>query len=117
MQIEVNQENIIKFNLVQMTGNSVEVLLQRAEEARQSGYVLAVQIPDDLIHMNVFDAAGSQAVDEEELRAQDQMVNPIVGDSPQPAYGRVVEVHVEGPVDDPSGEIVEGEIVESHFDD
>jgi len=64
MHVEINETNIDKFGLVKLTGNSREVLLSRAAEAAESGYLLSFNIPDDLIHQNVFDIAESMEVDD-----------------------------------------------------
>lgn len=78
MQIEVNEQNIVLYGLVQYTGNSTEVLLKHAEEARENGYVLTCEVPDtDDIDVNVFDAAGSEPSKDEDPDRQ----NPIMGSS------------------------------------
>lgn len=71
MQVEINAENIVKYNLVQLTGNPAEVLLQRAAEAEQEGYVLACTIPDthEYLEQNIFEAAGSSQMTREEQDA------------------------------------------------
>ena len=77
MQIEVNEQNIVLYGLVQLTGNSTETLLMHAEQARQNGYVLTCRIPDieqDLIDMNVFEAVDSKPSEEDDGRE-----NPIMG--------------------------------------
>ena len=63
MDVEVNEENIDLFALVEFTGNSREVMLSRAAEARQNGYILSVKIPDDELHHNVFESYLSQTID------------------------------------------------------
>lgn len=66
MQVEVNETNIDQFGLVQLTGNTREELLVRADEAATHGFVLSVTVPDDqLIEQNVFDYA--QKVKPEDL--------------------------------------------------
>jgi hypothetical protein len=57
MHVEVNETNIAVFELVQMTGNSREVLLNAAAEAAKKGYILHCQIPDpeDPIEVNAFE--------------------------------------------------------------
>ena len=114
MQVEVNEHNIIKFGLVQLTGNSVEVLLTRAKEAEAAGYVLAVEIPDDQVRMNMFDVGRGAPVDEDVLRQQDATENPIVGDSfrAKAPTGRQIEVTVEGVVELPDEDAIDGEIME-----
>ena len=66
MHVEVNEQNIILFGLVQLTGNSAEEMLAKAAEAREEGYTLTCEIPsiaEDLIKVNMFDAAGSEEAD------------------------------------------------------
>lgn len=66
MQIEVTLESIVRYGLVQLTGNSSEKMMELAEEAKQNGHVLCVEVPDDdLVHMNIFEAAGSSPADPE----------------------------------------------------
>lgn len=56
MQVEVNEENIIKYGLVQFTGNTMEMMLLAARRAEVEGYTLLCEIPDDnKIDINVFD--------------------------------------------------------------
>ena len=55
--IEVNEENIDRFALHELTGNTREEMLSRAAEARMNGYTLSCEVPDDLIHLNIFDTA------------------------------------------------------------
>lgn len=104
MQVEVTLENIIAFNLVELTGNSAETLLKRAKEAEEAGYILAVEIPDDKIDMNVF----QHGVD---VRPADPDLQPGDGQSPygsgqtEPASGRRIDV-----------EVVEGEVIDSRED-
>ena len=63
MRVEVTEQNIIIFGLVQLTGNSSEVLMERAREAEKSGYILSVEVPDtDDIDVNLFDLGRSQEV-------------------------------------------------------
>lgn len=84
MKVEVNEVTIVRFNLVGLTGNSTAELMELAEEAKASGYVLTVEIPDDvLVHANVFDTTSSRVVEEEpEVR------NPIEGEF---VSGEVIE--------------------------
>lgn len=66
-QVEVNEQNIILFGLVQLTGNSSEDLMRAAKEAEGNGYILAVTIPDDKIDVNIFEHMASEpAADEEQ---------------------------------------------------
>lgn len=101
MQVEVNDANITQFGLVELTGNTRELLMTRAREAEESGYVLSVEIPDTLIHMNVFDMAPSSPSEAETDRR-----NPIMDPEPDKAApGR--DVHVE---------VVLGEVIDSRED-
>lgn len=113
MQIEVTPENIIKFNLVELTGNSSEVMMRRAKEAEEAGYVLTVDIPDDQVRrMNVFEHGiapsgaderfqpdgGKSLLDEDKLASQN-------------GSGRVIHVDF-SQVPYEGGEIVEGEVLD-----
>lgn len=67
MQVEVNEQNIILYGLVQLTGNSAEKMLQLRDEAAKEGLTLFCKVPDiadDLVEMNVFETAGSEPADE-----------------------------------------------------
>lgn len=116
MQVEVNEHTIVKYGLVQLTGNSVEVLLTRAKEAHDAGYILTVQIPDDQVHLNMFDAGRGSPVDEDTLRQQDNLKNPILGEDDKfrarGSEGRRIEVTFEGVVELPDDDVTDGEIVE-----
>jgi len=58
MHVEVNETNIDKYGLVQLTDNPRTELLSRAAEAAENGFVLTVDIPDgQVIEQNVFDSA------------------------------------------------------------
>lgn len=59
-QVEVNEENIDRFGLVELTGNSRESMLNNAADAAAKGMVLAVTLPDELLELNIFDIAQSQ---------------------------------------------------------
>lgn len=114
MQVEVNEYTIVKYNLVELTNNSAEELLKIAQEAKDTGHILTVEVPDD-VNVNIFDAAQGRAVDEEELRAQDHVENPIMDGSKFRAStdaGRKIEVTVEGIIELPDDDVVDGEIVE-----
>lgn len=68
MQVEVNETNIDKFNLVELTGNAREDLLSRAAEASVEGYVLSCEVPDDqVLEQNVFEVYESEHVDPRRL--------------------------------------------------
>lgn len=78
MQIEVTEQNIILYGLVQLTGNSSEVLMARANEAKASGYILAVEVPDtDDIEINLFEHSINRT-DADETIGNDP--NPIFND-------------------------------------
>jgi len=83
MQVEVNEQNIVLYGLVQLTGNSAETLLKHAAEAASQGYVLTCRIPDveETIDMNVFEAAGSQPAEPREHKQNPMMdkENPTGG--------------------------------------
>lgn len=90
MQVEVNEQNIVLYGLVQLTGNSAEVLLQHAEDAKKHGYVLSCNIPDpeETIDMNVFEAAGS-----EPSKPVEPKENPMMeGSKAAQAFGREINV-------------------------
>lgn len=55
--IEVTEENIDRFALSELTGNTREEMLSMAADAAVKGYVFSVKVPDELLHMNIFDAA------------------------------------------------------------
>ena len=66
MHVEVNERNIKMYELVALTGNSVEELLAAAARAAEEGYTLMCEVPEldeDLIHMNVFDTVEGEVVD------------------------------------------------------
>lgn len=68
MQVEVNEANIDKFNLVELTGNSRELMLSRAAEASLEGHVLSCNVPDELVlEQNVFEVYESEHVDPRRL--------------------------------------------------
>jgi hypothetical protein len=77
MQVEVTEENIVLYGLVQLTGNTSDELLMHAEQARESGYILMCRIPgaDDVIDINVFEAAGSEVAE-----PLTHKKNPMMGD-------------------------------------
>lgn len=56
MQVDVTAENIVIYKLVELTGNSAEVMLQRAKEAEDEGYTLTCDVPEDhILTANIFD--------------------------------------------------------------
>lgn len=96
MQVEVTEQNIILYGLVQLTGNSAETMLEKAQQARDAGYVLTVDIPDnDDIDINAFD----HGID---VGEPDPEKGPLGGDP----YGEQEQINV-----------VQGEVVESHTEE
>ncbi len=68
MQVEVNEVNIDRYQLVALTGSTREEMLNRAAEAAESGYVLSCEVPDDqVIEHNVFDTYQDEYVDSRRL--------------------------------------------------
>jgi hypothetical protein len=64
MQVEVNEANIDRYELVKLTGNTREFLLSQAAEATANGTVLSCQVPDELVlEQNVFDVYQDEHVD------------------------------------------------------
>lgn len=111
MQVEVTPENILRYHLVELTGNSREELLRAAKEAYDSGYTLTCRIPeqeDDVIHVNIFETAQGEEVSDEELEAFYHQQNPIMRkeEGKKDPEGRIINV-----------EIVEGEVIESHIEE
>ena len=79
--VVINEENILKFDLVRLTGNSREALLAAALEAQDSGYVLMCKIPtpdSDKIEVNVFDVVEGEEVSDEALEHAQQQRNIIM---------------------------------------
>lgn len=74
MQVPITEENILKYNLVEYTGNSKEALLLAAAEAEEAGYVLTCTVPDDseaeVLHTNIFEAADSVPVPLQQTSSQ-----------------------------------------------
>jgi hypothetical protein len=69
MLVEVNEKNIDKYNLVELTGNSREDMLSAAAEARINGHNLSCNVPDDQVETeNVFDIYESEPVDPRRLQ-------------------------------------------------
>lgn len=69
MHVEVNEQNIDLYNLIELTGNSREEMLSRAAEAREQGHILSCDVPDNLvIKQNVFEVYESEHVDPKRLR-------------------------------------------------
>lgn len=111
MQVEVNLENIIRYDLVQLTGNTAEELMKAAAEAYDSGYTLTCRIPgpeDDVIHTNIFETAQGEIVSDEEIEAFYHNQNPIMDkeEGKKDPPGRIINV-----------EVVEGEVIESHLEE
>src|SRR6478609_2276690 len=68
MHVEVNEANIDRYKLVELTGNSREMMLSRAAEAKESGHILSVEVPDDqVLEQNVFDVYKEEHVDPRRL--------------------------------------------------
>lgn len=109
MQVEVNEENIVRYNLVQLTGNTKEELLTAAKEAMNAepSFVLYCRIPepaDDVLHTNVFESIPGYVPSDEELEAYHKEVNRIVqeeegkkkpGRDINVVQGEVIETHIE----------------------
>lgn len=57
LHVEVNETNIAIYDLVQLTGNTKELLLQRAREAEHEGFTLTCRIPNpnDRLEVNAFE--------------------------------------------------------------
>lgn len=69
MQVEINEKNIDKYNLVEMSGETREFLLSQAAEARVNGHTLSANVPDELVETeNVFDIYESEHVDPRRLQ-------------------------------------------------
>jgi hypothetical protein len=68
MHVELNETNIDKYNLVELTGNSREHMLNEAANAAAKGHILSVNVPDELVlEQNVFDVYESEHVDPRRL--------------------------------------------------
>lgn len=69
MQVELNEKNIDKYNLVELTGNSREFMLSQAADARKNGHNISVNVPDEVVETeNVFDIYESEHVDPRRLQ-------------------------------------------------
>lgn len=69
MHVELNEKNIDKYNLVELTGNTREFMLSQAADARVNGHTISVNVPDELVETeNVFDVYESEVVDPARLR-------------------------------------------------
>lgn len=109
IQVEVNEENIIRFNLVQLTGNTTEQMLVAAREALLSGHTLTCKIPkpegyEPEVVVNAFDAANAQPSFEAEDDIPEYEAS-IMYDKD----GHVVDVDF---IPTPAVEVVEGEVVD-----
>lgn len=116
MHVEVNEQNIVLYGLVQLTGNSAEELLQAAAEATESGYILSCDVPDiaeDLIELNVFESAGSEPADRS---VKHDGGNDPFGDGETVTMfdgaGRVIDVHFSEETD-----VVTGEVLDSYTEE
>jgi len=122
MQVEVNEQNIVIYGLVQLTGNTAEEMLREAKEAEDKGYILTCQIPDigdELLNMNVFDAAGSEPADRSMKHGGESPYGSMLLDENTISIfekGRVVDVQFEG-WNEPESNIVTGEVTESHVEE
>lgn len=68
MHVEVNEANIDKYNLVELTGESREKLLSAAAEAALSNMVFSCNVPDETVAShNVFEVFESEHVDPRRL--------------------------------------------------
>lgn len=68
MQVEVNEANIDKFKLAELTGNTREFMLSAAADAAANGHILSCEVPDDqVLSHNVFDIYESEHVDPQRL--------------------------------------------------
>lgn len=76
MQVEINEQNIVKYNLVQLTGNTTEELMTAAAEAEANGYVLSCRIPDvdELLEHNVFESVNGDPVSPEDLEPDEAII-------------------------------------------
>jgi hypothetical protein len=107
MQVEVTPENIVAFNLTELTGNSAEVLMQRAKEAAETGMVLAVTIPDDKIDFNVFQHGINPSGADERMQPDR---GAAFGEEKSPySWGADTKLNV---VD-----VVQGEVIDSHVEE
>lgn len=107
MHVEVNEQNIILYGLVQLTGNSAEEMLAAARRAELDGYVLTCEVPDtDDIAINVFESAGSTPA-EPEIQHQNRIMDKEEGKTETP--GRIIGVHFD---QDGAHEVVLGEATE-----
>lgn len=108
MQVEVNEENIVRYNLVQLTGNSKEELLTAAKQAEENGYVLTCRIPepaDDVLQMNIFEGAQGDVPDDDVLEAFYNQPNRITHEEEgKKKLGREINV-------------VPGEVIETHIEE
>lgn len=69
MQVELNEKNIDKYKLVELTGNDREFLLEKAAEAVSNGHTISVNVPDEQVETeNVFDIYESEHVDPRRLQ-------------------------------------------------
>lgn len=69
MHVEINEKNIDRYNMAELTGNTREFLLSQAADAAASGTVLSCKVPDDqAAAFNVFEEFESEHVDPRRLR-------------------------------------------------
>jgi hypothetical protein len=114
MQVEVTEQNIVLYGLVQLTGNTAEELMRLAKEAEEKGFALTCRIPDidDVLEMNVFD---SDTVTEAPEGIEHTHPNSGIAEHARviDSIGEVLYVSLDkeglfGPV-----EIVQGEVVDN----
>ena len=89
LHVEVNEKNIARFDLVKLTGNTKEELLNHAEEASKSGYILTCRIPmpEDPIEVNVFEA----------FEAEDVEIKNVSHDLEPNAFGETIHILCQNP--------------------
>lgn len=63
--VELNEVNIDLYNLVELTGNSKKAMLEKAREAAETGHILSVNVPDEMIiEQNIFEQFPAEVIDE-----------------------------------------------------
>lgn len=69
MHVEVNETNIDRYNLVELTGNSREFMLSKAADAAEKGFTISCNVPDEKVaKFNVFEEFESDMVDPRRLK-------------------------------------------------
>lgn len=104
IQVEVNEENILRFNLPLLTGNKTEDLLVAAKEAALAGHVLTCRVPKPAgyeVEINVFDAARTQPAPDDAYIRDATIHDVSITADPLPGYEfRIVDEVVQGEVVD-----------------